>query len=90
MRNCLRDLRKARGLNQVELAEAIEVSRQTIIAMEADKYDPSLPMAYRLAAYFDVPVEELFFNSWRKVEGASPSSVPPVLRPAARSAHRRR
>ncbi len=65
MKNTLRDLRKARGLSQVDLAEAIEVSRQTIIAMEADKYDPSLPMAYRLAAYFGVPVEDLFFNPWR-------------------------
>lgn len=68
MKNCLRELRNARGLNQAELAEAIEVSRQSIIAMEAEKYDPSLPMAYRLAVYFDVPVEELFFNPWR--EGA--------------------
>ncbi len=65
MRNCLRDLRKGRGLNQADLAEALEVSRQTIIAVEADKYDPSLPMAYRLAAYFDVAVEELFFNPWK-------------------------
>ena len=65
MKNCLRDLRKERGLNQAELAEELEVSRQTIIAVEADKYDPSLPMAYRLAAYFEIPVEELFFNPWR-------------------------
>jgi putative transcriptional regulator len=71
VRNCLRDLRRARGLSQAELAEAIEVSRQTIIATEADKYDPSLPMAYRLAAFFEIPVEELFFNPWR--EGASSS-----------------
>jgi putative transcriptional regulator len=65
VRNCLRELRKHRALSQAELAEAIEVSRQTIIAMEADKYDPSLPMAYRLAAFFDVPVEQIFFNPWR-------------------------
>ena len=71
MKNCLRDLRTARGLSQVELAEAIEVSRQTIIAMEADKYDPSLPMAYRLAAFFGVAVEELFFNPWREGVTAS-------------------
>ncbi|MES2698450.1 MAG: helix-turn-helix transcriptional regulator [Pseudomonadota bacterium] len=70
MKNCLRDLRKGRGLNQAELADAIEVSRQTIIAMEADKYDPSLPMAYRLAAFFGVAVEDLFFNPWRAEEGA--------------------
>lgn len=66
MRNRLRELRRDRGLSQAELAEAIEVSRQTIIAMEADKYDPSLPMAYRLAAFFDVPVEDLFFNPYRE------------------------
>jgi len=60
--NCLRDLRKQRGLSQAELADLIEVSRQTINAVEADKYDPSLPMAYRLAAFFAVPVESLFFN----------------------------
>ena len=65
MKNCLRELRRARGLNQAELAETLKVSRQTIIAMEADKYDPSLPMAYRLAAYFAVPIEELFFNPYR-------------------------
>jgi putative transcriptional regulator len=66
MKNILRDLRKARGLSQAELADTIEVSRQTIIAIEADKYDPSLPMAYRLAAFFDVPAEELFLNPFRK------------------------
>jgi putative transcriptional regulator len=65
VKNVLRDLRKARGLSQAELAEAVEVSRQTIIAIEADKYDPSLPMAYRLAAFFAIPVEELFFNPFR-------------------------
>lgn len=65
MKNCLRDLRKQRGLRQAELADALEISRQTIIAIEADKYDPSLPMAYRLAAFFDVPVETIFFNPWR-------------------------
>jgi putative transcriptional regulator len=65
MRNCLRDLRKQRGLSQADLADAIEVSRQTINAVEADKYDPSLPMAYKLAAYLDVPVEKLFYNPFR-------------------------
>lgn len=65
MKNCLRDLRKGRGLNQADLADALEISRQTIIAVEANKYDPSLPMAYRIAAYFDVPVEQIFFNPWK-------------------------
>ena len=65
VKNCLRDLRKDRGLSQADLSEALEVSRQTIIAIEADKYDPSLPMAYKLAAFFDVPVEALFYNPFR-------------------------
>jgi putative transcriptional regulator len=65
VRNCLYELRRQRGLSQAELAEAIEVSRQTINAVEADKYDPSLPMAYKLAAFLGVPVEELFFNPFR-------------------------
>ncbi|MEL6540098.1 MAG: helix-turn-helix transcriptional regulator [Pseudomonadota bacterium] len=65
MKNCLRELRKARGLKQADLADALDISRQTVISVEADKYDPSLPMAYRMAAYFDVPVEELFFNAWK-------------------------
>ena len=65
MRNCLREMRKARGLNQAELAERLEISRQTVIAIEADRYDPSLPMAYRMAAFFAVPVETLFFNPWK-------------------------
>jgi len=73
VKNRLRDLRKDRGLSQIELAEAIEVSRQTIIAMEADKYDPSLPMAYRLAAFFAVPAEDLFFNPYRDSGGTSSS-----------------
>jgi putative transcriptional regulator len=65
MKNCLREVRRARGLSQADLADALEISRQTIIAVEADKYDPSLPMAYRLAAFFELPVEELFLNPWR-------------------------
>lgn len=69
MKNCLRKLRRAQGLNQADLAERLEISRQTIIAIEADKYDPSLPMAYRMAAYFKVPVEELFFNPWKPDQG---------------------
>lgn len=65
MKNRLRELRKAQGLNQADLAARLGISRQTIIAIEADKYDASLPMAYRMAAFFDVPVEELFFNPWK-------------------------
>ena len=62
MKNRLRELRTECSLNQGELADRMDVSRQTINAIEADKYDPSLPLAYKLAAYFKMPVEELFFN----------------------------
>ncbi|MXP10367.1 helix-turn-helix transcriptional regulator [Pseudoblastomonas halimionae] len=66
MKNGLRGYRTHRGLSQLELADAVEVTRQSIIAMEAEKYAPSLPMAYRLAAYFNVPVEAIFPNPWRE------------------------
>jgi putative transcriptional regulator len=62
MKNRLRQMRMDESLSQGELADIADVSRQTINAIEADKYDPSLPLAYRLAAHFKVPVEELFFN----------------------------
>jgi putative transcriptional regulator len=62
MRNNLRELRLARGWSQGELADLVDASRQTINAIEADKYDPSLPLAYRLAALFQTPVEEVFYN----------------------------
>jgi len=65
MKNRLRDERTARGLSQGELAERMDVSRQTINAVEADKYDPSLPLAYKLAAFFEMPVEELFLNPFK-------------------------
>ena len=61
MKNCIRALRKARGLRQEDLAALLGVSRQTIIAMENDKYDPSLALAMRLARLLERPVEEIFF-----------------------------
>jgi putative transcriptional regulator len=68
VRNRLREERAARGWSQGELAERADASRQTINAIEADKYDPSLPLAFRLAALFDLPVERIFFNPFK--EGA--------------------
>lgn len=62
MKNRLREERVARGWSQGELADRADASRQTINAIEADKYDPSLPLAYRLAALFELPVERVFFN----------------------------
>lgn len=68
MKNHLRAKRTARGLSQGELADLMDVSRQTINAVEADKYDPSLPLAYKLAAFLEMPVEELFLNPFKSQE----------------------
>ena len=60
MRNDVRALRTARGLSQQELAEARDVSRQTINSIETGRYTPSLPLAIALARYFGTTVEEVF------------------------------
>jgi len=60
MRNEIRELRGTRGLTQAQLGEAMGVSRQTIIAIETERYTPSLPLAIALARYFELPVEEVF------------------------------
>ena len=60
MNNRLRELRDARGWSQGELAERLEVSRQTVNALETGKYDPSLPLAFRIAKLFDEPIESIF------------------------------
>lgn len=60
MKNCIKALRKARGLRQEDMAELLGVSRQTIIAMENDKYDPSLALAMRLARLLETTVEDIF------------------------------
>ena len=60
MDNRLRELREARGWSQGELAEQLEVSRQTINALETGKYDPSLPLAFRIAREFGESIESIF------------------------------
>ncbi len=60
MKNCLRLLRSERRWSQGDLAERIGVSRQTINAIENDRYDPSLPLAFRMSAVFERPIEHLF------------------------------
>ncbi len=62
MRNEIRTMRAARGLSQQELAEALNVSRQTINSIETERYTPSLPLALALAHYFETPVEEMFHS----------------------------
>lgn len=65
MNNRLRELREARGWSQGELAEHLAVSRQTVNALETGKYDPSLPLAFKLARMFDQAIEEIFFDQPR-------------------------
>ena len=60
MNNRLRELRADRGWSQAELADRLGVSRQTVNAVETGKYDPSLPLAFRIAHLFQQPIEEVF------------------------------
>ena len=60
MKNRLRVLRAERDWTQADLATALEVSRQTVNAIETGKYDPSLPLAFRLARLFGLTIEEIF------------------------------
>jgi putative transcriptional regulator len=64
MRNRLRDLRKARGWTQEQLGQALGVSRQAVNALETEKHDPSLGLAYRIATLFDQAVETIFENPY--------------------------
>lgn len=61
----MRDHREAAGWSQGELARRLQVSRQTINAVETDKYDPSLPLALRMATLFGVEVRALFIDNWK-------------------------
>lgn len=60
MRNKLEELRKERGVKQEELADALEVSRQTIGSLENGRYNPSIILAFKIARYFGRPIEEVF------------------------------
>ena len=60
MKNTLRTHRKGRGWTQAELAQRLQVSRQTVNALEAERYDPSLPLAFRIARLFEVAIEDIF------------------------------
>ncbi|MDC7335233.1 helix-turn-helix transcriptional regulator [Streptomyces lydicus] len=61
MRNSVRELRSSRGLSQGQLGTALGVSRQTINAIETERYTPSLPLALSMAKFFEVSVEEMFY-----------------------------
>jgi len=60
VKNTLRDLRAARGWSQGDLAERLEVSRQSVNAIETGRYDPSLPLAFRIAELFELAIEDIF------------------------------
>ncbi len=60
MDNILRDLRNERGWSQADLAEKLNVSRQTVNALETGRYDPSLPLAFALARLFKLRIEDIF------------------------------
>lgn len=84
MNNRLRELRAVRRWSQAELADRLDVSRQTVNAIETGRYDPSLPLAFKLAEVFAEPIEALFFPDTTPLngDGAAPS-------PRGRSASRR-
>ncbi len=60
MKNRLRDLRAERGWSQADLAAKLGVSRQSVNAIETGRFDPSLPLAFKLAKLFDAPIEAIF------------------------------
>lgn len=70
MKNNLEQLRAEKSISQVELADAMEVSRQTISSLENGRYNPSIVLAFKLAKYFDKTIEEIFIyeedeNEWQ-------------------------
>ncbi len=60
MKNRLEEIRKARGIKQEEMAEALQVSRQTISSLENGRYNPSIILAFKIARYFGLSIEEIF------------------------------
>ncbi len=68
MKNILEQLRKQMSISQLELADAMEVSRQTISSLENGRYNPSIVLAFKLARYFDKPIEEIFIYEEEEYE----------------------
>lgn len=59
--NHIREIRLKKGVTQVQMASDLQITRQTITAIENNKYNPSLELALKLVRYFEVPIEELFY-----------------------------
>ncbi|MBU4439845.1 MAG: helix-turn-helix transcriptional regulator [Firmicutes bacterium] len=66
MKNRLEEIRKQRGIKQEELATALEVSRQTIGSLENGRYNPSILLAFKIALFFDMTIEEIFIYEEEK------------------------
>lgn len=72
MKNQLEELRRQHAIRQEDLAQALGVSRQTVISLEKGKYNPSLAMAFKLARYFNLSIEDIFDDSDDCPDAASP------------------
>lgn len=72
MKNRLEELRKQHAIRQEDLAQALGVSRQTVISLEKGKYNPSLALAFKLARYFNLSIEDIFDDSDDCPDAASP------------------
>jgi putative transcriptional regulator len=76
VRNRLAELRATRGWKQGDLASALGVSRQTVNALETGRYDPSLPLAFRIARLFEARIEDIFDDRELDAERATPEPRP--------------
>ena len=72
MKNRLEELRKQRAIRQEDLAQALGVSRQTVISLGKGKYTPSLALAFKLARYFGLPIEAIFDDSDESTDATLP------------------
>ena len=72
MKNQLEELRRQHAIRQEDLAQALGVSRQTVISLEKGKYNPSLALAFKLARYFNLSIEDIFDDSDACPDAASP------------------
>jgi putative transcriptional regulator len=70
MKNRLKVLRAERNWSQADLADRLEVSRQSVNAIETGKYDPSLPLAFKIARVFAMPIEQIFSEDQSQAEAA--------------------
>ena len=76
MKNRLKVLRAERDWSQSDLAERLDVSRESVNAIETGRYDPCLPLAFRIAQLFELPVEEIFSSETRRASMSKPLSPP--------------